>query len=98
MGVHHHKTGLSDKNCLKFVHAADLHLDSPFIGVSEISTELAGQLSRATFNAYEKIIELCIDNEVDFLLVSGDIYDSSDKSLYAQLKFVSGLTIAMLPV
>lgn len=91
MGVHHHKTGLSDKNCLKFVHAGDLHLDSPFIGVSEISTELAGQLSSATFNAYEKIIEICIENEVDFLLVSGDIYDSSDKSLYAQLKFVSGL-------
>ena len=75
----------------KFVHTADLHLDSPFKGISELDEALSQELADATFNAFEKIIELCIEEEVDFLLISGDVYDSQDKSLRAQLKFIDGL-------
>ena len=45
----------------------------------------------ATFSAYENIIKLCIDERVDALLIAGDVYDSADRSLRAQLKFVAGL-------
>lgn len=76
---------------LSFVHAADLHLDSPFTGISGIDPELGERLAKATFQAYETIIELCMDEEVDFLLIAGDVYDSADKSLYAQVKFIEGL-------
>lgn len=76
---------------LSFVHAADLHLDSPFAGISGIDQELGERLSKATFQAYEAIIELCMDKEVDFLLIAGDVYDSADKSLYAQVRFIEGL-------
>jgi DNA repair protein SbcD/Mre11 len=77
---------------LRFVHAADLHLDSPFKGLREVGpVHVADRLVNATFSAYEAIIDLCIAERVDALLVAGDIYDGSDRSLRAQLKFVDGL-------
>ena len=77
---------------IRFVHAADLHLDSPFVGIKAVAPEnVARALHDATFAAYENIIELCIDESVDALLVAGDVYDSADRSLRAQLKFVDGL-------
>lgn len=77
---------------LKFVHAADLHLDSPFRGIrSEAPDYVADTLRRATFDAYDNIVALCLQERVDALLVAGDIYDGADRSLRAQLKFVDGL-------
>ena len=78
---------------LRFVHAADLHLDSPFKGIhSEAPSHVAATLSGATFDAYRNIIDLCIQEKVDALLVAGDIYDGADRSLRAQLRFVEGLS------
>ncbi len=77
---------------LRFVHTADLHLDSPFVGIKAVAPEnVASALRDATFCAYENIIDLCIDEGVDALLIAGDVYDSADRSLRAQLKFVDGL-------
>ena len=77
---------------LRFVHAADLHLDSPFIGIKAAApANVAATLLDATFSAYENIIKLCIDERVDALLIAGDVYDSADRSLRAQLRFVAGL-------
>ena len=77
---------------LRFVHAADLHLDSPFTGLKAAAPDnVANALYAATFTAYENIIDLCIDEGVDALLVAGDVYDGKDRSLRAQLKFVEGL-------
>jgi DNA repair exonuclease SbcCD nuclease subunit len=77
---------------LRFVHAADLHLDSPFSGLRSLDPAIAGTLYDATFAAYENIVDLCIRERVDALLVAGDVFDSADRSLRAQLKFVDGLT------
>ena len=77
---------------LRFVHAADLHLDSPFRGMrSEAPDYVADSLRQATFDAYRNIIDLCLQEGVDALLVAGDIYDGADRSLRAQLRFVDGL-------
>ncbi len=77
---------------LKFVHAADLHLDSPFGGIrSEAPQHVAERLYGATFDAYENIISLCLRERVDALLVAGDIYDGADRSLRAQIRFIDGL-------
>ena len=82
----------SSKLSLRFVHAADLHLDSPFSGLRSIAPDnVISTLRQATFDAYENIINLCIDERVDALLLAGDVYDSADRSLRAQLKFVEGL-------
>ena len=77
---------------LRFVHAADLHLDSPFKQLRAAAPDqIASALYGATFQAYENIVELCIREKVDALLVAGDIYDGADRSLRAQRKFVDGL-------
>jgi len=84
-------TEISINNTFSFIHTADLHLDSPFTGITRIDPKIGKKLIKSTFQAYETIIDLCIEKKVDFLLIAGDIYDSADKSLYAQLKFISGL-------
>ena len=77
---------------LRFVHAADLHLDSPFKGLRNAAPEgIAGELYEATFRAYDNIIDLCIGERADALFVAGDVYDEDNPSLRAQLKFVEGL-------
>lgn len=75
----------------RFIHAADLHLDSPFRGMVEDAPQFASTLRDATFDTYEAIIELCIAERADALLVAGDIYDGADRSLRAQLRFIEGL-------
>ncbi|MCE5313498.1 MAG: DNA repair exonuclease [Armatimonadota bacterium] len=74
-----------------FVHAADVHLDCPFDGLGDVPSELALILKNATFVALDNIVELCLSRRVDFLVVSGDVYNSRDKSLRAQLKFRAAL-------
>lgn len=74
-----------------FVHAADLHIDSPFKGVTAHSPHIAAQLQEATARAFQNIVDLCIDNRVDFLVVAGDIYDSSDRQIQSQLAFLDGI-------
>jgi len=76
---------------LKFVHAADLHLDSPFVGLSEVDPEMRQLLREATFKAFNNVIDLCLNEGVDFLLLAGDVYDSKDRSLRAQLRLREGL-------
>ncbi len=77
---------------LRFVHAADLHLDSPFRGLRSIAPdEVSSALRSATFDVYHNIVDLCIEERVEALLVAGDVYDGADRSLRAQLKFVDGL-------
>ena len=77
---------------VRFVHAADLHLDSPFVGMKSAAPQsVADALYDATFQAYENIISLCVSERVDALLVAGDVYDSADRSLRAQRKFIDGL-------
>ncbi len=74
----------------QFVHTADLHLDSPFLGLSEVAPGLQSILREATFQAFEGIIDLCLNREVDFLLIAGDIHDASDRSLRALTRLRQG--------
>ncbi len=77
---------------LRFIHAADLHLDSPFRGIRAAAPDnVARALYSATFDSYRNIIDLCISERVDALLVAGDIYDGADRSLRAQQAFIDGL-------
>lgn len=75
----------------RFVHVADLHLDSPFKGVSAHAPLVAEALQSATFTAWANAIDLCIDEKVDFLVVAGDVYDGADRGIFSQLRFRDGL-------
>ena len=60
-----------------FIHASDLHLDSPFKGVTAQVPEIEDILRSATFDAFDALVNLCIEKQVNFLLIAGDIYDAS---------------------
>jgi DNA repair protein SbcD/Mre11 len=72
---------------LRFVHAADLHLDSPFRGLANTSTKLRDELQAATLGAFARIVDHTIESKADFLLLAGDLYDSKDRSLRALVAF-----------
>ncbi|MBW1721649.1 MAG: DNA repair exonuclease [Deltaproteobacteria bacterium] len=74
-----------------FVHAADLHLDTPFSAVRRNNEELGSALRRAAFDAFEGLIRLCLEKTVDFLLVAGDVFDGGERSIQAQVRFRAGL-------
>ncbi len=76
---------------LRFVHAADLHLDAPFSGLSMDSPEFGRGLRQATFEAWESLVNLCVEQKADFLLIAGDVYNQEDRSILAQLRFRDGL-------
>lgn len=76
---------------LRFIHAADLHLDSPFKGLQHLPKLVRERIMKSTFVAYEKMIQFALDQKVDFVLIAGDIYDHSTRSLQAQLQFKYGL-------
>lgn len=68
----------------RFIHAADLHLDSPFRGMSKVPNELKEKLMASTFGALRRLTETAIQEQVDFIVISGDLYDEADRSLKAQ--------------
>ena len=70
-----------------FVHCADLHLDSPFEGIQAAAPAIAAVLREATFTAFDRIIDLAIGEQVDFIIVAGDVHDGENRSLRAQLRF-----------
>ena len=76
---------------ISFVHAADLHLDSPFVNLREADEDIADLLREATFKAFDNVVNVCLERAADFLLVAGDVYDGADRSLKAQLAFRAGL-------
>ncbi|PCK22249.1 DNA repair exonuclease [Bacillus pumilus] len=70
---------------LTFIHAADLHLDSPFAGMSNIPSQIFKRLKESTFQSAKNMFDLAIGRAVDFVLLSGDLFDESNRSLKAQL-------------
>ena len=59
----------------RFLHAADLHLDSPLRGLEADPSAPAELIRGATRRALGRLVDMAIDEKVDFLLIAGDIYD-----------------------
>ena len=72
-----------------FIHSGDIHLGAPFR--CQLSPAWADRLATAIPDAYDAMIQACIDHEVDFLLLAGDVFDT-DKPSYAHYRrFLAGL-------
>ncbi|MET0430184.1 MAG: DNA repair exonuclease, partial [Microvirga sp.] len=65
----------------RFVHAADLHLDSPLRSLALRNPDLAALIGDATRQALTGIVDLCLDERVDALLLAGDLYDGEQTSM-----------------
>ena len=62
---------------VKFIHAADAHLGITYAGVGKSQKEIARELKQAAFDAFERVIDTAIEEEVDALVLAGDLLDSS---------------------
>jgi DNA repair exonuclease SbcCD nuclease subunit len=73
----------------QFIHAADLHLDSPMRGLPEQEGAPLGQLRGATRRACENLVNLAISEAVRFVVLAGDIYDGDWRDFSTGLFFRS---------
>lgn len=71
----------------RFLHAADLHLDSPLRGLETYPDAPVEQIRGATRRALENLVELAIEEQVAFVLLAGDIYDRDWKDYNTGLFF-----------
>jgi DNA repair exonuclease SbcCD nuclease subunit len=62
-----------------FLHAADLHLGSPFLGLSSNDEELAHRVAAASREAFGELVDQAISRQVKFVVIAGDIYDGDWK-------------------
>lgn len=69
---------------VRFVHAADLHLGAPFKGVAADDEDVRRALMEAPYRALEGIVELCVRERVDFLVLAGDVYNSAERPVRPQ--------------
>lgn len=72
---------------VRFVHAADLHLDAPFKGIDATDARVREALATCTYDALRRVVDICIEREVDFLVLAGDVYNQAEKSLRAEFAF-----------
>ena len=64
---------------MKFIHTADIHLDSPLSGLAAYKDAPADLLRTVTRDAFTKLVDVAIDESVDFMVIAGDLYDGTWK-------------------
>ena len=85
----------------RFIHAADLHLDSPLKGLARYEGAPAEAVREASRRALENLVALAVERRPDFVLIAGDLYDGDWKDYNTGLYFVgqmAALDRAGIPV
>lgn len=72
-----------------FLHAADLHLDSPLRGLDRYDGAPVEAIRQATRRALENLVSTAIEEAVSFVVIAGDIYDGDWREFNTGLYFVS---------
>jgi DNA repair protein SbcD/Mre11 len=62
---------------MRFLHAADIHLDSPLHGLSAYPDAPAAMLRNATRDAFSQLVSTAVVEAVDFVVIAGDLYDGT---------------------
>ena len=70
---------------VKFIHAADLHLDSPFKSRTKMPASILEILMESTYRSVTRMVDFAITERVDFILISGDVFDQSNRSLKSEI-------------
>src|SRR2546428_9143418 len=71
----------------KFLHAADLHLGSPFTGLALKDEAVARRFAAASRDAFSDLVTTAIDAGVAFVVIAGDVYDGEWKDTSIGLFF-----------
>ena len=72
----------------RFIHAADIHLDSPLKGLEQYEGAPVKAIQDAARRALENLVRLAIDEQVAFVLLAGDIYDGDWRDYNTGLFFI----------
>lgn len=72
----------------RFIHSGDIHLDSPLKGLAGQEGSAAERIRTATRAAFANLIDVAIEEAVDFLLIAGDLYDGDWRDFQTGLFFV----------
>jgi DNA repair exonuclease SbcCD nuclease subunit len=73
---------------MKFLHAADIHLDSPLAGITRRASIPPHVLHHCTRRAFVNLIDLAISEDVAFVLIAGDLYDGDWRDFSTGLFFI----------
>jgi DNA repair protein SbcD/Mre11 len=73
----------------KFLHAADLHLDSPLQGLAAKSADLAERIEDASRRALDQLVDTAISEECRFVVLAGDLFDGELRNIKTGLYLVS---------
>lgn len=76
---------------MRFIHAADLHLDSPLRSVALRDPDLGSRLALASREVLTRIVDLAIEHEVDALVLAGDVFDGAEPDLAARAHLMAEL-------
>jgi DNA repair exonuclease SbcCD nuclease subunit len=71
----------------KFIHTADIHLDSPLKGLEAHEDAPFEEIRGATRRAFDNLIDWAIEEKVNFVLIAGDLYDGDWKDYNTGLFF-----------
>ena len=86
---------------MRFIHAADIHLDSPLTGLAAYPDAPAELLRTATRDAFANLVTVAIEEKVDFMVIAGDLYDGNWKDFNTGIFFcgqMGRLKVAGIPV
>jgi exonuclease SbcD len=72
---------------MKFIHCADVHLDTPLVGLAQYPGAPVSEIRNATRRAFEKVLDAAVAEKIDFLIIAGDLYDTGLKSFESALFF-----------
>ncbi len=73
----------------KFLHTADIHLDSPLHRLEAYEGAPVEQVRQASRRAFENLIDFALGESVDLVLIAGDLFDGDWKDYNTGLYFVS---------
>lgn len=73
---------------MKFIHSADIHLDSPLRGLERYEGAPVNEIRAASRRAFENLIQLAFDEQVAFVLFAGDLFDGDWRDYNTGLFFI----------
>ncbi|RWA81749.1 DNA repair exonuclease [Mesorhizobium sp.] len=76
----------------RFIHTADIHLDSPLRSLALRNSELAELVGDASRQAFIAVVDLCLAERVDALVIAGDLYDGDQTSMKTARFLASQMT------
>lgn len=81
----------------RFIHCSDLHLGCRFSGISDADERLGKRLRESVFAALDNIVTFAKKEKIDFIVFSGDIFDSTNETPLTRSRFADAIASVKIP-